>query len=125
MSDQEKAVEEAKKAGRSEALTETGGKLVKAEVRAALAGRMGDDQIAALVEGLNAANFLTEDGDVDPDKVKEVRRRHRTGRGNGNGTGGTSAPFPDLGQGARGGSSNEALTGDPILQSVKSKLGIT
>lgn len=65
MSDQERAVAEAKKVGRKEALFEVGGKLVTSELRATAAGRLDDKAIAAITGTLNVAAFLDGDGQVD------------------------------------------------------------
>lgn len=123
MSDQEKAVDEARKAGKAEGLAATGARLVKAEIRAAAAGRLSDDQLKTLVDNLNPAAFLTEDGDVDEEKVSTFVKGIAPQTDEETTT--TTSPLvPDLGQGARGGD-KAALNGDPILRSVKAKLGIS
>lgn len=71
MSDAEKAVAEAREQARAEAFADVGGRLVKAEVRAVAAGRLGADQLATLLDGLNVAAFLTETGEVDAAKVAQ------------------------------------------------------
>jgi hypothetical protein len=120
MSDLEKAVAQARAEGHAEGLTSGMARVVKAEIRAAAAGRMSAEQLGALLEATNLSVFIGEDGDVDEAKVvkfvdgiappaeEETR----------------PAGFPDLGQGARGGSSNVALNGDPLLRDLKTKLGI-
>ena len=119
MSDQEKAVAQAKLEGRTEALTAVIGKLAAAEIRAAAAGRLTAEQVEVLLEATNTAVFIGEDGDIDRAKVQRFvdgiappisEEEPRPG-------------FPDLGQGARGGS-NAALNGDPLLRDLKAKLGI-
>lgn len=126
MSEQEKAVEEAKKLGRTEALVETGAKLVAAEFRATAAGRLNDDQVVTLLEGLNLGAFLTAEGDVDQAKVAKYVDGIAP-QPDENGT--STRRFPDLGQGARGGgggnSPTSPLNGDPLLRDLKSKLGIS
>lgn len=120
----EKAIGEAKAEGRAEALRETGGKLVKAEVRAQSAGRLEAAQIDALLEGLNPTAFLTEEGDVDAGKVKAFVDGIAPSRTDDTEETSTTFPkVPDLGQGARG-RETMALNGDPILRDVKAKLGI-
>jgi len=76
-SEAEKAADEARaageKAGREAAAQEALGKfaprLVGAEFRAQLAGRMTGEQVADLVDGLNVSKFLTEDGSPDAQAV--------------------------------------------------------
>lgn len=118
MSDTEKAVADAKAAGRLEALADVGGRLAAAEIRAAAAGRLTDEQLATLTEGLNLAAFLSDDGEVDQAKVAKfvdgiAPKAEEEEKPQG---------FPDLGQGARGGSTT-ALN-DPMLRDVKHVLGI-
>lgn len=96
MSDQEKAVQKARDEGRTEALKETGVKLVDAEVRGLTSGRNVDAD--ALLEGIDRSKFLDDNGDPDRKAIKAwVDKIAPAGNGtNGNG-------FPDLGQGNRGG----------------------
>lgn len=67
MTDTERAVAEARDAGRSEALMQVGARLVDAEFRVAAAGRPID--VDALLEGLDRTKFLTDDGEPDTDAV--------------------------------------------------------
>jgi hypothetical protein len=75
--EQERAVEQARKeaaeAARTEAssaaLEKYGPRLVGAEFRAQLAGRMSGEQVAELVAGLNVAHFLTDEGEPDAEAV--------------------------------------------------------
>jgi len=66
MSDTEKAIAEAKAATRAEVLAEFGSSLVDAEFKAASAGLTLD--LDALLDNLDRAKFLAEDG--KPDKVR-------------------------------------------------------
>jgi len=68
LSDAERQLEEARNAARQEAAAQFGNKLVAAEFKAALAHVDGErrDQIIA---GLNLSAYLTDNGDVDTDKV--------------------------------------------------------
>lgn len=68
MSDQEKAVAEAKNAGQAEAMKVYGRRLVDAEVRAAVADRQVD--VDALLDGLDRSRFLGEDGEPDSKAIK-------------------------------------------------------
>lgn len=70
MSDQEKAVDQARSDAKAEAAREFGARLVDAEVRAISAGRMSDEQRTTLLDGLDRSRFLTDSGEVDADKVR-------------------------------------------------------
>jgi hypothetical protein len=93
MSDQEKAIEAAKASARSELLAEVGAERVENAVRAAIAGRAVDAD--AILDVMDPAKFLNEDGRPDVAKISEWVDR--------------IAPKPsankpkDLGQGARPG----------------------
>jgi len=67
MDDQEKAVALARSEGEQTAIQKVGGRLVDAEVRIAAAGRPVD--VDALLEGLDRARFLTEDGEPDTEAI--------------------------------------------------------
>jgi hypothetical protein len=67
LSDQERAVAEAKLAGRTEALQGAGAKLAAAEFRAAAAGRLADP--AAALEVVDLAKFVNDQGEVDSAKI--------------------------------------------------------
>ena len=67
--DAERDVEAAKQATRAEVRQEYGTRLAAAEFRAALA-HVEDDRRTQIIEGLSLEKYLTEDGDVDTDKVK-------------------------------------------------------
>ena len=118
MSETEKAIEEARSAGRREALTEAGAKIAAAEIRASATGRMADEQVATLLENVNLARFVDDDGEVDREAVAAFVDG--------------IAPPPaenqtatvDLGQGTRNAGQHVALNGDPLLRDLKSKLGI-
>lgn len=97
MSEQEKAVDEAKKAAKAEALREVGGRMVDAHIKASVtAGRLTQDQADVILDGLDRTRFLTTEGDVDTDKVTALLDKIAPDTGNG---------FPDLGQGRRPGGS--------------------
>lgn len=124
MSDQEKAVTQARTEGHAEGLAAGMARVVKAELRAAATGRMSPEQLGALLEATNLAVFIGEDGDVDETKVARfvdgIAPRPTEDE--------TRPGFPDLGQGARSGTNtpgmNTPLNGDPLLRDVKAKLGI-
>lgn len=113
MTDQEKAIAEARAEARAEALAEAGSNIAAAEFKAAAAGRLDDDQLETLLGSLDLKAFLTDDK-VDTDKIATFMdgfapdERRMTS---------------DLGQGAR--TTSTALNGDPLLRDLKSKLGIS
>lgn len=116
MSETEKVAAEAEKRGRSAALAEVGQRLVRAEFAARSAGRIGDD----VLDDLNLAKFLTEDGEPDLKAIdKAVARLAPAAEQEATRKPG---PRPDLSQGSS--SNNTALNGDPLLDSLKLKLGI-
>ena len=117
MTDQERAVEEARKAARSEVLLEVGASRVDDAVRVAAAGRPVD--VDALLEGLDRKRFLDEEGQPDRDAIAAWVDRIAPQPEPGSAT--TAAL--DLGQGARRPAAL-ALNGDPLLNDLKSKLGI-
>lgn len=117
MTDQEKAVAEARDQARAEVLAQVGARLVDAEVRAAAAGRQVDTD--ALLEGLDRSRFLTDEGEPDREAIQAwVDRIAPVASADD-----TSSFATDLGQGARP-PSGTALNGDPLLRDLKSKLGI-
>lgn len=65
----QRAVADAHRQGRDQALAETGGQLVEQWVRAAAAGRIPQESVNALLTGLDRRAFLTAQGGVDTDKV--------------------------------------------------------
>lgn len=94
MTEQEKAVEQAKADARAELLRETAPRLVSAEFRAVAAGRLTSEQVAELIEDLDMTKYLTESGEVDTERVtKKVDALAPKGDG--------KPVFPDLGQGKR------------------------
>lgn len=125
-SDQEKAIQAAKDEAKAEAVKGLAPRLVAAEIKSVSAGRMTDRQREALLEGLDATKYLTDDGQVDTDKVtalidgiapKSDKDADEPGKGkNGKGR------FPDLGQGRRGGDSK--MTAQERADAQLVKLGI-
>lgn len=112
MTDQEKAIAEARAAARSEALAEAASAVAAAEFRAAAAGRLDDDQVETLLAGLDVAAFTTE-GQVDKTKISEFMSKFAPE---------AQSRSVDRGQGSR--ATGTALNGDPLLSELKSKLGI-
>ena len=68
MSDKDKAIAEARKAAESEARSGMLPKLVNAEFRAAAAGKVAADKLAAALEFTDVSKFV-KDGEVDVEKV--------------------------------------------------------
>lgn len=113
MSEQERAIDEAKAATRAEVLGQVGMKIAAAEFKAAATNRLDDEQLSALLDELDLNRFLTADGDVDPDKIGSFIDRIAPAAQEGRPA--------DFGQGAR---STMALNGDPLERDLKNKLGI-
>jgi hypothetical protein len=67
--DQERAIAEAEQNSRLLAEAQFLPRLVAAEFRAATAGRLEADRLATILEPLDLSKFLTDDGEVDTDKV--------------------------------------------------------
>lgn len=111
MSDQERAIAEARDTTRSETLREVAGRLVDAEVRSASVNRPVN--VDALLDGLDRSRFLTEDGEVDRDAVStwldQLAPAQQPPR-----------VASDLGQGARG--VNRSNPDDMFGELIASKL---
>lgn len=75
MSEQERAVAEAVARARTDALHEVGTRLATAEIRSALIGVLPKPQVDALLEDINPAKYLTENGEVDDEKVAALVQR--------------------------------------------------
>lgn len=84
MSDAEKKVAAATDAANAAASEKYAPLLVKAEFRAAAAGRLDADKIDTVLAPLNMAHFLTTTGEVDTDKVTAFVDSIAPATGNGN-----------------------------------------
>ena len=115
MTEQEKAVADARAQARAEAIAEISGQLVDARIEAAAAGRLAPEQLATLLTSLNRASFLNEDGTVNADAVTAFVDGIAPSKPD------TPPPFPDLGQGARSGPL--PLNGDPLETALRQKIG--
>lgn len=95
LSDQERALEDARREAREQATQEvrkeTLPRLVAAEFRAAAGGRIPADRLSALLEPLDHTKFLTTAGEVDTDKVQQYVA----------GLAPADKKWPDMGQGRR------------------------
>lgn len=113
--DQEKAVKAARDEARAEALKEATPRIVSAEFRAAAAGRIPPEQLAAILEPLDMSKFLDDKGEVDAAKVTKfidgvAPKKPEPKR------------FPDLGQGKRtGGTGPSVSAGRDLYQSQQKK----
>lgn len=67
--EQERAVAEATRQGRESALKEYGGQLVEQWFRVHTAGRLPEESVNALLSGLDRAQFVDANGNVDTAKV--------------------------------------------------------
>lgn len=68
-SEAEKALAAARKEGEAAARAASAPKLVAAEFKAAAAGRLTAEQLAGFIEDLDLTKYLTEDGEVDTERV--------------------------------------------------------
>lgn len=109
MNDQEKAVQTARDETRTEVLREVGSKLVDAKIEAASTGRLSDEQRKALLENLDRGRFLTDDGDVDTDKVTAFVDSIAPANGQGTSTPPANNGLNDMGQGRRGGNTTPSV----------------
>lgn len=82
-SDKDKAVAETKKATQAESDAKYRPLLVAAEFKAAAAGKIEPDRLAALVAPLDMSKFLTDKGDVDTAKVAAYVESVAPGKGTG------------------------------------------
>jgi hypothetical protein len=71
-------IEAARKAGREEAQQEYGIRLASAEVRTALTGIVPEDRLGEVVEDLNLARYVGEDGEPDADAIKALREKYQS-----------------------------------------------
>lgn len=119
MTEQERVVAEAIERAVSETTAKLSGRLVRSEIKAAVGGRLGVEQVDALVARLDPAGFLGDDGEVDTGSVAAFVESILPAPTEP----ATGPQFPDLGQGARG-STAVPLNGDPLLRQLKAQLGV-
>lgn len=121
MSEQEKAIEQARTSAaeeaRNEALTEVNRRLFRAEVKAAAAGKvadpdlLNDPEVAMSLLGLDEVP-VTDDGEVDAEAISAalddlIERKPYLAVGE-------RQPVPDADQGARGNGGKSQLTRDQL-----------
>lgn len=75
MSETEKAVADAKQAGRTEAQQAVAGRLARAEFRAAAAGRVEKDTLDGFLEYADLSKFVGDDGEPDGKAIDAVVKR--------------------------------------------------
>ena len=71
-------VEAARKAGFAEAQQEYGIRLASAEVRTALTGIVPEDKLGEVVEDLNLARYVGDDGEPDTDAIQALREKYKS-----------------------------------------------
>lgn len=110
MSDQEKAIADAKAEVRQEVLAQANSRLLRAEVRAAAAGKLADPDDAARL--LDLDSFVDDEGDIDSKAIKSAIDKLVAAKpylsakpGSGSGEGG-----------ARGGSASSEPTMDDLIR---------
>lgn len=114
MTEQERAVEQARQEARQQTLAEVGTLRVSDAFRVASAGKSID--IDALIEGVNLAGFLGDDGQPDIDKVEGWVERIAPKIDQP-----TTPTVPDLGQGAR--PTPPGLGSSQLQKDLMAKLG--
>ena len=117
LTDQERLIESAKEETRKALRFEFAEKIVDAELKSNLNGRVLEG--GALLD-FNKSSFITEDGDVDSEAIQAWVDAHSTK---------TDLPKPDVGQGARGSKSGmsqirsrdelESMSPNEILEARK------
>lgn len=120
MSEQERAIAEARIEGRTAAIHELGTRLVDAEIRAVASGRLTAGQMKILLQGLNRSAFLTDDGAVDEKAVKDFVEGIAPAPAEQQGPP-PDPRFPDFGQGQRGPS--PASNDDSLLRALEEVSG--
>jgi hypothetical protein len=117
MSDQERAVDEARAEARAEALSEIAADRAADAIRLAAKGRIED--VDTLLEGVNAAKFVGEDGSPDRDAITKWIDGFAPSS-----TANTAPQFPDLAQGARNSAVEvPGLNSPQLLSDLKAAVG--
>lgn len=106
MTDQERAIEEARSEARAEALQEAGTQLVEARLTGLLEGRGLEEQdIQNRLQFVDLSKFLTSDGEVDTDLVSSFLDGVAPSEDN------QRQVWPDMGQGRRGNPAGQTAGG--------------
>jgi hypothetical protein len=111
MSEQEKAVNAARKEGAAEALREANERIARSEAKALATGKTRDPEVAVKLLG-DLAQFVTDDGDVDTDAMsvaldRLVEEKEYLAVGD-------RQPVPGADQGARGTKGATQLTREQL-----------
>lgn len=101
MSDQEKAVAQARDEGKAEATSAAAQRLAGAEIKAALAGVVPVEKIAEIIDDTKLEKYIGEDGEPDVAKIAALRDRYAALTAGA--TPGTPPPPPGVPKGARSG----------------------
>lgn len=101
MSDQEKAVAQARDEGKAEATSAAAQRLAGAEIKAALAGVVPVEKIAEIIDDTKLEKYIGEDGEPDAEKIAALRDRYAALTAGA--TPGTPPPPPGVPKGARSG----------------------
>ena len=118
LSDSEKAIAEAKDAGKAEAMAELNTKVLEAHVDAFIAANKLKREDVPAIDALDLTKFLTDENDVDTDRLATVLATLAP-------TTGPGGSGPDMGQGGRGsgagGSSSGVAAGRDLFASRHGK----
>lgn len=117
LTEAERAVVEAEQRGRASVLAEFGQKLARSAFVAEAARRNPGYDAAAVLDDLNLARYIGDDGEPDSKAITAAVERLVPSAGQ------APAQVPSFDGGTRTGNALP-LNGDPILNALKSKLGI-
>ena len=115
LTEAEQAVLEAEQRGRQSVLAEFGQRLARTEFVAAAARRNPGYDAASVLDDLNLARYIGDDGEPDSKAIAAAVDRLVPELAT------NPRPVGDADLGAR---SSLPLNGDPLLQAIKSKIGI-
>jgi hypothetical protein len=116
LTEAERAIAEAKSSARAEARAEIGQERVRDKFEALAAGRIPN--LAELLDDLNLAKFLTEDGTPDTAAIDKAITRLAPAQSDNTRQPG---PRPDLSQG--GSNKNVALNSDELTEALRAAVG--
>lgn len=111
--EQDKAIEQARKEASTEAAKTFGSRLAEAQFRVAASGRLDGDQLEGLLEVVDLGRFVDEHGDPDIEAITAAVSRVAPKAPDGY--------APDEAQGAR--SATPALNSDALTDSLKRAVG--
>ena len=117
LTEAERAVVEAEQRGRMAVLSEMGKRLARTQFEAAAARRNTSYDVTSALEYVDLTRFVGEDGEPDSKAIAAAVERLVPAAGQ------EQTPVPSFDGGTRSGGSIP-LNGDPLLNALKSKLGI-